>query len=335
MKQMCPHCLKSVTVPDDAAGKDATCPECGKSFPVPAAYNASVSPPPVPPAPIAHTPAPVTPEPASMSTVPPAAPPGYVPPATTIPQTSFVPPPMQAGYSRSIGVSFSPRVFAWLPALCLTLVLVSTIFGWVGAYVGGPALYSQGPWRAMFGSVTRNFQMEEQLSKVPGGSGMIDLDKVKSDWELMLPFLLCLVIAVILAWAERGMGSLDAARLPPPVRFLGRVWPHRNLALVALTTLAFIFSTSQALNGFGLQRAAKQMVAEKYAGERKEAAGSNAKLNAIEFKEEQEYAKFNLERTGFLYAGLALQLIAVFAIVTHMGLLRRGNKPPPRLMIQY
>jgi hypothetical protein len=274
-----------------------------------------------------------------MSTVPPSAPPGYVPPAaTTLEPPTAPPPPMPPvphGYTRSVGISFSPRVIAWLPALSLTLALVATMFGWVGAYVGGPALYSQGPWRASVGSVTRNFEMEDRLSKVPGGSDMINLDKVKSDWELMVPYLFCLILAVVIAWAARGMASLDATRLPPPLRPVARAWPYRNLVLLALATIGLILVVTQVLHGFGLQRAAKQMVAEKYAPERKEAAGSQSKLDTIEFKEEQEYAKFNLERTSFLYAGVGLQLLAVIAIVAHFGLDRRGAKPPPRLVIQY
>ena len=63
MKQICPHCLKSVNVPEDAAGKDVTCPECGQTFTPPARYDPVVSaPPPAAPAPHpAPPPAPVLP----------------------------------------------------------------------------------------------------------------------------------------------------------------------------------------------------------------------------------------------------------------------------------
>ena len=98
MKQICPHCLKSVSVPEDAAGKDVTCPECGQSFPAPARYNPVVSaPPPTAPAPHpAPTPPPTAPAPVP---VPPAAynpaPPGLVP-------TALVPPPSD-GWQANVG----------------------------------------------------------------------------------------------------------------------------------------------------------------------------------------------------------------------------------------
>jgi hypothetical protein len=272
-----------------------------------------------------------------MSTVPPTPPPGFVPPSTVALQTPPTPPlpPTPTGYTRSIGISFSPRVVSWLPVLCLTLALISTFFGWVGAYVGGHPVYSQGPWRAMLGTVNRNFQLEEQISKVPGGSGLIDLDKVKSDWELMVPYLFCLILAVVVGWVERGTASLDPASLPPPLRPVAKLWPYRNLVLVVLATIALVLLIVQISNGFGLQRAAKQMVAEKYAQERKDAVGSQSRLDTLDFKEEQEYAKYNLERTIFLYAGLGLQILALLAIIIHAGLDRRGAKPPPRIVLQY
>src|SRR5207249_10197154 len=131
-KKTCQHCLRPVSVPDDAAGKDATCPECGKAFPVQARYNPVVAPVPPPAAPPTPTPytAPATPEPVPMSTVPPvldrpAPPPGYVPPSAS---NQLEPPPPPAppvpaappGYRRSVGVTFHPKVTAWLPAVCLT-----------------------------------------------------------------------------------------------------------------------------------------------------------------------------------------------------------------------
>src|SRR5262249_13191883 len=150
----------------------ATCPECGKAFPVQAKYNPVVAPAPPPaspPAPAAPTPRTAHPEPVAMSTVQPstdrpAPPPGYVPPMSTQLEPPLpAPPPVPAvppGYSRSVGVTFHPKVIAWLPAICLTLTLLATCFSWVGVYIGGHALYAQGPWKAMFGYVTRDQTLE-------------------------------------------------------------------------------------------------------------------------------------------------------------------------------
>ncbi|MBM3983136.1 MAG: thioredoxin, partial [Planctomycetes bacterium] len=48
MRLICPHCMSGVSVPDDAAGKDAPCPSCGRSFPTPARYAPEVAPAPAP-----------------------------------------------------------------------------------------------------------------------------------------------------------------------------------------------------------------------------------------------------------------------------------------------
>src|SRR5207248_3338451 len=153
------------------AGREVTCPSCGKPFDVPARYNPSVlgEPARVPPPPPAYTPsAPVTvprpPEPSAMSTaVPPdrPLPPGLVPPAPPAyaPAAPVAAPAaapalgVPAGYAHERGVVISPQAVAWLPAVLLMATLICTCFPWVGTYLGGYPVDSQGPWRATFGSV--------------------------------------------------------------------------------------------------------------------------------------------------------------------------------------
>ena len=69
--------------------------------------------------------------------------------------------------------------------------------------------------------------------------------------------------------------------------------------------------------------------------EREEAGVSQAKLSAVEYKEDQELAKYNLERTTWLYLAVTCNLLAVLAMLARMALDRRGDKPPPRFVIQY
>src|SRR5437868_1794051 len=99
MKLFCPHCLKPITVPDEAAGTDTTCPECGKSFPAPARYNpvVNVEPPPVAPVPPTPLPQPVPP-PGLVPSAPADAPPPGLVPTVLAPQPQF--PPTPAGYTR-------------------------------------------------------------------------------------------------------------------------------------------------------------------------------------------------------------------------------------------
>ena len=133
----------------------------------------------------------------------------------------------------------------------------------------------------------------------------------------------------------RGVASVDKTRLPPPLQWVRTVWPYRILLTTVLATVAFILIFTLVLNGFGLQRAARLQVAERYKDERKAAGASASALAEVDYKEQQELAKYNLERTPWLHLGLGLHLLAVLTIIGRVALDARGNKPPPRIVIQY
>jgi hypothetical protein len=329
-KLFCPSCMKPVTVPDDFAGREVTCPSCGKVFDAPAKYTPTVlgevAPLPTPSPPPAPEPTPMTPDVTAERTAPP---PGFVPPIPTTPAAVSVAPdapPMPAGYTRARGLAFNPRVIAWLPAILLVVTLLATFGPWVGMYLGGYPVYSQGPWSAMVGAVNPNLEFAQRME----ASGAW-VDKVTSDWELMVPFLLALLLATVLALAERGFTRLDPRRIPP----LAGVWKYRQLLIVVLATLAFALVLIHVINGFGMERAIRQTVSEQFAAERAAAKGSRAAEATVQYKQEQAIAKYNLERTSFFYIGLAANLLAVLAMLAHLRLERRGDKPPPRLVIQY
>lgn len=329
MKQVCPHCLASVTVPEDSAGRDVSCPQCGKSFPAPARYNPVVAaaPPAVPP----PAPPPVAPAP-----TPAAPPPGLVPTALApaAPPTETAPP----GYTKSFAVVLSPRVLAWLPAVCMAFALLFTFFPWVGSYFGENAVYSQGPWRAAFGSVGRDFSLEAAATKTFPGFGAW-LDKLSSDWELMLPFLLLLFAATVLAWADLLNAAPPAAdRLPPPVRWVTTVWPHRAAITFGMIALALVLVLTQAARGFGMERAIYKAVREAphLVEARQKAAGSAAEMERVaDVMERQELDKYNLRRTTAYYLAVGMTFLAVAGIAVRAGLARRGTKPPPRIVVQY
>ena len=334
MRLICPHCMSGVTVPDDAAGKDATCPNCGKSFPTPSRYSAEVVPD-AASAIAAGASASAHSEPVTASADRPTPPPGFVPPQAPSPPpvapSGFLPPahaetPTLAGYTRSRGLTLSPAVIAWLPAVLLTLTILFTAFPWVGCYAGGSAVYSQQPWRAMFGSVSRNFPLEKAVT-IPKGW----LDKVRSDWELMVPYLLFLILVTALAWADRGLKTLDPRKIPP----LAKVWPHRQTVMLALAALTFTLSLIQVFNGFGMERAIRKQLSDEFAGRREKAVNSPAAIAQLDYEEEQEYAKFNLERTTWLYLALVCNALAVVAMLMWLILERRGNKPAPRIVLHY
>ena len=199
-------------------------------------------------------------------------------------------------------------MIAWLPAVLLVVTLLCTFAPWVGMYVGGYPAYSQGPWSAMFGSPNPNPPLVATMQTLGNWH-----DHFNSDWELMVPFLLVLILATVLALADRGFHSLDPRRIPP----LAGIWKWRKLAILLFAAAAFALAFSQVLHGFGLERAIRKTVAEKYAPERAEAKGNAVKLAQVQYREDQEFAKYNLERTTWLYVALVCNLLAVFAMLAH------------------
>jgi hypothetical protein len=231
-------------------------------------------------------------------------------------------------------VSLKPSTLAWVPAVGLTLVLLLTLFPWVGSYVGGSAVYSQSAWRALAGKPDLNYKLEE-LSQQEAGWPTDLLSKVPSDWVLMLPYTLLLILAVALAWAERLVVDLNRGRLPRQVQFLGDLWPHRIVVLAGVSVILVILLFIQSGRGFGLERAMHQVVTERFAAERERAAGNQTALGRIDNKEAQELNRFNLERTVWFELAVGLHLLVVLAMVGRFWLDRRGSKPPPRLVLQY
>ena len=269
----------------------------------------------------------------------PSPPPGFVPPAPPVtalqpaaPQyaapgsPAAAPPP--AGYTHAVGFSISPKVIAWLPAVLLTVAFFCTFFRWVGSYLGGHPVYSQSPWQALGGWVSRNFALEASM---PGSSAW--LDKVTSDWLIVLPYLVLLFVSAGIAWADRGFHGIDPRKVPP----LAGIWPWRKAVVGVFASLALVLVCSQLINGFGMERAIRKMVREnpELAKQREEAANSPARLAAIENKEESELAKHNLESTGWQDLALACNLLAIVAVFLSIPLEKRGDKPAPRVVLHY
>ncbi len=338
MRLICPHCVNEAIYPDDMAGKEVTCPHCGKSFPTPARTSAMT---PTgeaeaagPIEPVRSLPHPEIPVPAGSN---PYTPPGYVPPGseTWVDPTRAL--SMQhmaptasaavAGLTRSCGITISPRVVAWLPAILLTVVLVCTAFPWVGCFVGDSAVYAQRPWGAMFGSTPyRNFQLEE-AGVIPSGW----LDKISSDWRLLLPFFFLLLVSLIFAWAERGLSSVDPRQIPP----LAKLWPWRHAVIASCATLALVMLLLQLTQGFSMERAIHQHIESEFADRLEKAASSPAELARLEYLEEQVFRSYNVEYTKWFYLAVMSHIVAVAASVLRLALNRRGDRPPPRLVLYY
>jgi hypothetical protein len=101
-----------------------------------------------------------------------------------------------------------------------------------------------------------------------------------------------------------------------------------------LAGAALLLIAAEAARGFGLERAVNAAVAEKFAADRK-AAVLPGDLDKVDFRQNLELAKYNLERTGWFCLAICLHVVALLAMLAKLGLERRGAKPPPRIVIQY
>lgn len=323
MRQVCPHCYTNNEVADELAGKEATCSYCAKPFPVPGRYTAQVSAAVAPPAPapvaVAPAPQPVAPEPVAPA---PEAPSGFLPPAPTVGGAL----PAASGTVKEIGFSIPPKLVAWLPALALTVVFVLSFFPWVASYRGNSTVYSQRPWGALVGGTpARNFKLED--SSIPGGW----LDKVRSDWKILLPFFLLLLVGLAFAWAERGLKSFDPRKVPPLVK----LWPWRNAIVGACTVLTLLLLIGQLINGFGMERALRAQVAAKYEPQKQAAGESAAALEKVSHDIEQELRGYDVEQTKWACLALSFLALGALAAVLRPCLDARGDKPAPRFLLRY
>ena len=277
-----------------------------------------------------------------MSTDRPAPPPGLVPPTEHAQDSQLepdLPPPppvpaTPAGYSRSIGVSLSQTAVSWTPAVALTLILLLTFAPWVGSYVGNSPVFTQNAWRAISGFPNVNVPLEQLMAKQGWPTAKV-LDSVRSDWELMLPYITLLILAVVLAWLERTLAGIRKSVFPRPLQWVPSLWPYRIPILAGLAILALVFIIVQMINGFGIERALEQVVSERFSDRRAQAADSAYMLQSLDYEQKQELARFNLEHTTWLYLVILLHILVVLAMIGRYVLERRGHKPPPRIVIQY
>lgn len=238
-----------------------------------------------------------------------------------------VPPPeLPAGYTRSLTLSFTPGTLRWCPAVLLPLALLCTFFPWVTLSIGGSTVYAQGPWRALFGRVYADAALVE-VSQWPTEW----VERVGSDALLVLPALLLLILAVLVAWAERELGAVDFRKIPPLAGF----WPWRRHLLLLASAAALVLLLIQSGRGWGLERALHQAVNERFAQQWNEALPNPVQLALVKYKMEQELHRYNLGHTHWQYLGLGSLVLAVLTLLATEALDRRGQRPPPRLVIQY
>ncbi|HEY8504231.1 MAG TPA: MJ0042-type zinc finger domain-containing protein, partial [Gemmataceae bacterium] len=235
MRVTCPSCLHSFQADDNESGKTVRCPACGDTFAAPvlmhpagraAGVSAAPGRSPAYPAPYpAHGHA------ASGEEVSFGAPPPAAESAGPAPGAAPAPPPSAADLYGLTQLRYIPlrlSVVRWIPVVCLILAFLLTFFTWVGAYPAGYAAYTQSGWQAMFASFSTDAVSDTKVLKDADGNGLsMRIKEHISPNLLMLPFLLFLALAMVLAvWVQ----LVEMGRLYVPV-WAQRYWPYRMIGL--------------------------------------------------------------------------------------------------------
>jgi hypothetical protein len=333
MRQICTHCLKSVEVPESAAGGEFDCPACGEPFPVPKTYapevyGLSTLPPPPPPHPVTVPGAAWTEPAAPPRPDRPPPPPGLIPPSE-LPKTMSDSGP--SGELRTRALPLAPGVLAWVAPACLTLALVLTFFPWVGAYPGGYRVFSQNPWRASIGRIDATSTAVPELQDAES--------KFKTDLTpsnlLLLLYAVLLVLTVALTWLERVLPSqLDSAAVHRRVSWLPGVWPYLPSVMLGWSLLLLLLLLYQTWLGFGLETAVQKYAVALHDKDLK-ASETNAKKQVVEIEVGMDAAKFAVEGTTAFDVAVLAHAVAVLALLGRQWLTRRGAKPHPRIAVQY
>ncbi|HSQ57988.1 MAG TPA: hypothetical protein VLM40_19850, partial [Gemmata sp.] len=183
-------------------------------------------------------------------------------------------------------------------------------------------------WRAMFASVGNNPIYTQYMPPDPVWLTIISLDI-----GLLLPFILLLLVALVVAWLDRFERSIDVRRFPR----LEKAWPVRKTTIAVAAGLALLFLLIQLARGFGMERAIRTSVRDnpEIKKAREDAAGYPSREAGVENRVEAEMAKYNLERTWWQDIAVLSLLVAVLATILSIRLDKRGNKPPPRIVLHY
>jgi hypothetical protein len=253
MEILCLNCQRKLTIPEQYAGQQMKCPMCQSVFTAPAlptepAPGIMPAPPltlpslelsPAPTTTPASTPAPAPPAPGI--TPPGAAPPpaGATPPATTTPPTPTAPPTPSAplDYTGKFSMWISPRYVQFVPLAAMLLILVLTIFPWVGVFYGSYRVDSQNAWTAAFGSVSTNSDYDELSFFKEGKKSGLKVEPV--GWNVLTLFYLLGLFATLLVVIAAVALDFTGKYLPPQAEKFTR-WRWVAVAVVTLLTF-FVF----------------------------------------------------------------------------------------------
>lgn len=326
MRQICPNCFKSIELSDATAGTTTACPLCAKPFAVPAGYAPTVE------DGSARTDTyGLAPTPSRALATPEPPPPGYIPPqppyVTAGPVRSDAPP---TGYEHTVGFALSPKVLAWVPVGCLTLVFALTFVSWVGAFPGGYRIFTQSPWQALFGYFSTPLPLESvhhertELENIIHGNVL-----------LMLVYFACLIAAIVIGWAERFTKWADPRSTPKALTWVQTIQPHFAVLLAGLATLSLAVIVVQLSRGFGLETAIEERIAVEKTPKPVEGQPAPTSRPPSPFADGQAEGKFSVASTTARDLALLVHVAALAALAKLVWLQSRGNKLPPRVSVQW
>ncbi len=347
MRVFCPSCSEPINLSDDQAGKTTVCPLCKATFTAPSLFGSSVPSPSaahgdadLTPYSLAAEPAPPPrPAPAASSTTPPSL---GMPSASITSAPIYSPPPPPpvrerplsapaAEHARSFGFSISPEIIQWAAPVCLGIAVILTFCSWNGAYPGGYAVYTQGPWRALVGHIAIDPVGEKVLhmnpSKPPEGKTRLE-DDVHMNW-LMWPYLPLLFAAFALSIFFTLLPRLSI-QIPPSLR---QIEPWRMLVVAGLSLFLVALLGMQSARGFGLENA----LIERVKTETKEPVDnpSEEDIEKTEIARGQLLGALGLQRTTALELEFWMLTLAILGAAATFVMNRRTDRPAPRLELHW
>ncbi len=348
MNLLCPNCQKRLTVPEQFAGQLMKCPLCAGTFNVPGLPSAAPPPEPSPPGAPGPVPAvavapetyglqpdaaPLPPPPHAPGEAP--APPPSVPPAPPQPESSqpVAPPPAPTssiGYTKSWTGTVKPHVLQWVPAVSVVLIFILQFFPWVGVYPGGVPAAWQGAWGAAFADYGDDKDMRS-LFQFTTDEELRD-DKEKKDNRpsanfLQIFYLLPFFLVTLVVTVGVLVVNVGHIKLPPAVEKLVQL---RWTVVAGLNLVTFLFLALQLMLGYSLENTIKERVTEEIAKAEKQTNAPPTKvLEAVKNMRLQQ-----LHRTFSLKFAVFLHILAIIAALVMMWIEKRGNRPPPRIVLE-
>jgi hypothetical protein len=311
-----------------------------KNEPVPAFSTAAASNPPPPSSPVqpqapaAPTPAFATSPPAPSSPVAATSNPAYPPPPP-----SSTPVRSQIEPGDGCAMTFDPQVLQWIPAAALVLVFLLQFFPWVGIYVGGREITSQGAWGTAVGSTTRpdpdlaeffEFVSDEEAKQRTGwdektASGNTPQFSLLTFFYLLPWFFVTLVVTV-------GVVVLPFVQisLPPQVQ---QVLPWKWAIVAGLNALLLLFVLLQFILPFSLE----SRVASYVDSDPKLRYNDRDKSDVEKMKQVRRGIVLEqVQRTSYFKLVVLLHLLASLAAGMVYWIEKRGpSKPLPRLEFRW